>query len=147
MTQYSSQYIHLAEKVRAEYRDSSDSCFQLALGALALQQKLKGREGELSRVRPMSEFQLAGGGLQGPRSGPAASDRGQVEWYQAGAATYPSTSAPAYSFDAPSGYMNNSSSDTFEDEAPLLEGILASNKPSSRLARNARHISGRSHWA
>ena len=66
----------------------------------------------------MSEFQLAGNSAGPPRPGQQAHGS-QVEWYQAGATTYP-TSGTDYSFEAPSGYIG--SNENFTDEAPLLEG-------------------------
>ena len=67
----------------------------------------------------MSEFQLADSGQSAVRPGQQGQQRSQVEWYQAGANTYPSTGAD-YGFVPPSGYIN--STDNFTDEAPLLEG-------------------------
>lgn len=90
----------------------------------------------------MSEFQLAGNSTAGSsRSGPQGQHGGQVEWYQAGANTYPSTGTD-YSFEAPSGYI--STSDNFTDEAPLLEGEackLAAGSPRTRK-RNLAGLPG-----
>ena len=68
----------------------------------------------------MSEFQLAESAVASSRGGQQAQQRGNVEWYQAGAANYP-TSTTDYSFDGQSGYISSSNND-FTDEAPLLEG-------------------------
>ena len=75
----------------------------------------------------MSEF-----GLGNPsqfRGGPGSNPRpqGGVEWYQgAGASTYPGAGLD-YSYAEQKGsYNSRLGGETFEDEAPLLEGELRS---------------------